>query len=269
MMSAMNTSEHLRQRWPEYLIEGWALGTFMVAASLATCVLEYPGSPLNHLVDGAVARRCLIGIAMGLTAIALIYSPWGQRSGAHMNPAVTLTFLRLGKIAPTDAAFYIVAQFVGGALGVFFVAALWPAAMASPQVNFIATVPGPWGATAAFAAELLISMLLIVAVLRVSGSVAYARYTGLCAGALVAIFISVEAPVSGMSINPARTFASTLPSGAWAQYWIYLLAPLLGMQIGALAFAGTAGSKRVCAKLQHSIRRRCIHCGYVPTGVSP
>ena len=66
-------------------------------------------------------QRVFTGICMGLTAIALIHSPWGKRSGAHMNPAVTLTFLRLGHIAPWDAAFYIAAQFIGGTLGVLLV----------------------------------------------------------------------------------------------------------------------------------------------------
>ena len=66
-------------------------------------------------------RRGLIGVAMGLTAIALIYSPWGKRSGAHMNPSVTLTFWRLGKIKSIDALFYIVFQFLGGWVGVALV----------------------------------------------------------------------------------------------------------------------------------------------------
>ena len=77
----------LKQHWPEYLIEAWALGTFMVSAALFTALLEYPGSPAHQLIPNSDVRRALIGLAMGLIAIALIYSPWGQRSGAHMNPA--------------------------------------------------------------------------------------------------------------------------------------------------------------------------------------
>src|SRR5713226_5216989 len=103
----------LQQHWPEYLIEAWALGMFMISAALFTVLLEYPGSPIHQVVPNGAVRRALIGLAMGLTAIALIYSPWGQQSGAHMNPAATLTFLRLGKIMPWDAVFYSVSQTLG------------------------------------------------------------------------------------------------------------------------------------------------------------
>ena len=108
----------LRGHWPEYLIEGSALGLFMVSAAVFSTLLFAADSPLRRLLVPEGVRRACIGVAMGLTAIALIHSPWGKRSGAHMNPAVTLTFLRLGKVARWDAAFYILAQFAGGWLGV-------------------------------------------------------------------------------------------------------------------------------------------------------
>src|SRR5512134_2818537 len=108
----------LRGHWPEYLIEGWALGMFMISAAVFATLFDYPGSPLHRAIADPDLRRVLTGIAMGLTAIALIYSPWGRRSGAHMNPAVTLSFLRLGRIRAGVAAAYVTAQFAGGALGV-------------------------------------------------------------------------------------------------------------------------------------------------------
>src|SRR6266446_5140974 len=105
--------------WPEYFIEAAALGTFMVSACIFVVLFEHPSSPVHQSFESAsMFRRALIGLAMGLTAIGIICSPWGQRSGAHMNPAVTLTFLALGKIAPWDALFYVVAQFAGGIAGV-------------------------------------------------------------------------------------------------------------------------------------------------------
>src|SRR5262249_29692879 len=137
--------EALRTHWPEYLMEAAALGMFMVSACVFGVLLEHvPGW----------AGRILGGIAMGLTAVAIISSPWGQRSGAHMNPAVTLTFLCLGKIAPWDALFYVIAQFAGGVAGVLLSA--WVLGPALARVPFFATVPGSGGPCAACCAEFTI-----------------------------------------------------------------------------------------------------------------
>jgi aquaporin Z len=107
----------LRHHWPEYLMEAWGLGTFMVSAGVFGTLLFHPASPVARAVPDPLALRALMGVLMGLTAVALIYSPWGRQSGAHLNPAVTLTFLRLGKVRPWDALFYVLAQAAGGTAG--------------------------------------------------------------------------------------------------------------------------------------------------------
>ena len=107
----------LRQHWPEYLMEAAGLGIFMVIACAFGTLLEYPASPVRQTITVPLLRRFLMGLAMALTAVSIIYSPWGKRSGAHLNPSVTLTFFRLGKVAPWDALFYVAAQFVGGLVG--------------------------------------------------------------------------------------------------------------------------------------------------------
>ena len=103
----------LRAHWPEYLIEAWGLGTFMLSACVFATLIEHPGSPVRGLAGDPLLRRIGIGLAMGLTAVGIIYSPWGGRSGAHLNPALTFTFYRLGKIDRVDAVFYGVFQFLG------------------------------------------------------------------------------------------------------------------------------------------------------------
>src|SRR5437870_970531 len=186
------------RHWPEYLIEAIGLGLFMLSACLFVALLEHPNSPLRQAMTDPFLRRIPMGLAMGLTAAGLIYSPWGQRSGAHLNPSVTLTFWRLGKVNHWDAFFYVSAQFVGAIVGVGVAATMLDAWLAHPAVSYAATVPGVGGAGVAFVAELLISFLLMTVVLTVSNRPGLNRFTGLCAGALVATCIVFEAPLSGM-----------------------------------------------------------------------
>jgi aquaporin Z len=255
----------LRTHWPEYLIEGWALGTFMISAGVVATLLGAPASPLHRALTDPLWRNAAGGIAMGLTAIALIHSPWGKRSGAHMNPAVTLTFLRLGKIHPWDALFFVTAQVLGGVSGVLLVAALAGHAFSDPPVSYAATLPGPSGPAAAFTAEFLISAILMLTVLSLAASARLASYTGVIVGGLVALYITFESPLSGMSMNPARSLASAAPGMLWHHLWIYLTAPVLGMFSGAQLFISRAGATRVlCAKLLHPLGVRCIHCGHEP-----
>jgi len=250
--------EALERHWPEYLIEAALLGAFMVAACALGVLLEYPESSVHLGMPDPLLRRALFGIGMGLTAIALIYSRWGKRSGAHMNPSVTLAFLSLGRVKGPDAAFYVTAQFLGAVVGVLVSWGILGARLSHPSVDFVTTQPGDRGPAVAFLAELAISFVLMAVVLAVSAS-RHARLTGLCAGALIFVYIAFEAPLSGMSMNPARSFGSALAAGDPSALWIYFLAPLLGMLLAAATFKrpGVAG----CAKLDHSPDVPCIFCG--------
>ncbi len=254
----------VKYHWPEYLMEAAGLGLFMVSACLFASLLEHPASPVQLALPHPLLRRFLMGLAMGLTAIGIIYSPWGKQSGAHINPAVTLTFLCLGKVRPWDAIFYVVAQFAGGVGGILLAAAiLWPW-IADAHVNYVATVPGAGGTGLAFLAELLISLGLMSTVLFATNTDRLARFTGLFAGILVATYITVEAPLSGMSMNPARTFGSAVGARTWGFLWIYFTAPPLGMLLAAEAYRRAKGADAVlCAKLNHHNDKRCIfRCGY-------
>jgi len=254
----------LKSHWPEYLGEAGGLGLFMVSACLFGAFLFHPGSPAARAIPDGLARRLLMGLAMGLTAVGLIYSPWGRRSGAHLNPAVTLTFWRLGKIAGPDAIWYALSQMLGGVAGVLAAATLIGPALADPTVRYVATVPGIGGVAVAFLAEVTITFILMTTVLNTSNTARWAGFTGIFAGALVATYTTLEAPVSGMSMNPARTLASAVPSGIWNALWIYFLAPPIGMLLAAELFVRRRGLAGVfCAKLHHDSTSRCIfHCRF-------
>ena len=261
----LTIGEAIRKHWPEYLMEASGLGTFMVSAGLITTLLEYPNSPIQRAIEDADLRRTLIGLAMGLTAIAIIYSPWGKQSGAHLNPAVTLTFLRLGKVKALDAVFYIMAQFVGGALGVLLTWTVLGSAFAEPPVDFVNTKPGVAGPVVAYLTELTMAFGIMLMVLTALATGRLMRFIGLFAGLRVATYIAVFAPLSGMSINPARSFASALPAHLWGYLWIYFTAPVVGMQLAVEVFRlGKLGREKFCAKLNHDPAYRCIHCGHEP-----
>ena len=252
-----------RHHWREYAIEVAALGVFMLAAATVTVVLQHPASPVRDAVPDATTRRMLMGLAMGMTAAAIIYSPWGRRSGAHMNPAVTLTFFRLGKIRGRDAIAYAGAQFVGGVSGILLASFLLPRWIADPAVNYVVTSPGALGSAGAFAAEAAISFLMMLVVLSASNQRRVAPYTGVIVAVLIATFISIEAPLSGMSMNPARSLGPDVVGDVWRGLWIYFVAPPLGMLVAAETFVRIRGQLAVrCAKLHHD-RGPCIfNCSF-------
>src|SRR5207247_1138821 len=160
----------LRNHWPEYLMEAAELAIFMISASLFTILLYHPSSPAVRVIPPEFIRRVLMGLAMGLTLVGIVYSPWGKQSGAHLNPAFTLTFFRLGKVARWDALFYVVAQFAGGLAGVVVAARVLGGRIAHPAVDYVVTTPGAAGPVVAFVAEMAITFLLMTVVLAVSNT---------------------------------------------------------------------------------------------------
>lgn len=260
----MNTA--LKNHWPEYLMEAIELGLFMFSACAFTVLLFHPSSPIAQMIHDGVWRRLLMGTAMGTTAIAIIFSPLGQRSGAHFNPSVTWTFFRLGKLAAWDAAFYTLFQFAGGITGVLLASLTLGRLVAHQSVNYAVTLPGPSGPLVALAAEIVISFILMSVVLTVSNTKRLARWTGVFAGTLVATYITIESPISGMSMNPARTLSSAVGAQVWTFLWIYFVAPPAGMLLAAEVYQRLNPRRAVvCAKLHHHNNQRCIfRCNFEP-----
>jgi aquaporin Z len=257
-------SRTLHEHWPEYIIEAWGLGTFMISASLFGTLLFAPASLFSTVIASDSARRACMGIAMGLTALGIVVSPWGRRSGAHINPAFTLTYWRLGKVAHWDAVFYIVAQFVGGLAGVLLMVPLLGRPFTQAPVRYVVTVPGPWGEGVALIGELVIALVTMTVVLNLATRPRLAPFTPYAVALLVATWATFESPYSGFGMNPARTVASALPADDWTALWLYIVSPIAGMLIAAELFrsvgeaADTLG-RDLCAKIYHDATFFCAH----------
>jgi aquaporin Z len=254
----------LHAHWPEYLIEAWGLGTFMISASLFGTLLFAPASPLSVLIASDPARRAVMGIAMGLTALGIVVSPWGRRSGAHINPAFTITYWRLGKVAHWDAVFYVAAQFVGGLAGVLLMIPALGRPFIQAPVHYVVTVPGPWGVEAALIGELAIALITMTVVLNLASRPRLAPWTPYAVALLVATWATFESPYSGFGMNPARSVASALPADDWTATWLYIASPIAGMLVAAELFravgrAPDAAGRALCAKLYHDATFFCAH----------
>lgn len=260
----LNAVGSLRLHWPEYLMEAAGLALYMFCVCVFATLLQHPASPARHIIVSPVLRRALMGLATGATLAAIIMTPWGKQSGGHFNPAITFTFYRFGNVKWWDALFYAAAQFTGATSGVAIAAYVLMGAPQNDAIQYAVTVPGVYGNVGAFVAELTISFTLISTILFVSNHTSVAQFTPYFVGALYATYITFETPLSGMSMNPARTFGSAFYASYWHALWIYFIAPTLGMLAGAEFFLRIRGGVApYCAKLHHTNDKRCIfHHGY-------
>lgn len=219
------------------------------------------GSPVPP-IEPPVLRRFLTGLLFAGGATAVVYSPLGQRSGGHINPAVTLAFWTLGKVPGRDVLPYIAAQVAGAFAGVSLAALLWGDLARSVQLA--ATVPGDgwtWGGAlvAEFASTFALAFLIFVCVNKPG----VAARTGLIAGSLVVLLVTLEAPVSGTSVNPARSLAPAMLFPVWRDQWLYVVGPIAGALLAAVTYRRRWGQATVCAKLYHTEKYPChFACGY-------
>ena len=250
--------ETLRRHWPEYLVEAGFLAVFLLAAGVVSSWLLNPaGAGAGALPDPGV-RRLLTGVVVGLVLMAMIYSPWGRRSGTHLNPAITLAYLRLGKIGQWDALFYVLAQLAGGVAAVALLrsGAPWLGA-ASPSL--LAASIGPTTEWWSLLTELVLSGTAMLLILFTSNHARWFRWTGVLVGLLMMAIVACAAPLSDFGMNLARLLAVDAFSDLANVNWLNLLPPLLGMQLAVEAYRLFTGRSQVlCAKLAHNTHGTCI-----------
>ena len=239
---------------------GTAIMLFIGVSAVA--FMWAPGSPVPA-IDNAALRRLLTGLLFAGGATAVVYSPLGQISGGHINPAVTLAFWRIGKVSTRDAVIYSVVQFAGALTGAYAAGAAW--GPLTHGVQYAATVPGNgYSWAGALAAETAITFLLVFTIFVCINKPRIAPRTGIICGTLVALLVMIEAPVTGTSLNPARTLGPAILAPAYASLWIYFVGPAAGALLAVGAYRGQWGSQTVCAKLYHTEKYRCPfdQCSY-------
>lgn len=225
-----------RRNWVHYLQEAAGLFLFMISACLFGALLESERSSWHIAIPDGFLRTVLMGILMGATALFIFYSRFTSPSGSHINPAVTITFWRLGKSCHWDTLFFILFQITGGTLAVYCMQIVLGQMLTDAPVNSVATVPGKYGVIAAAITECIIAFITMSIVLIMSAYEQLKKYTRIVASILVCCWVILAGPVSGFGMNPARSFASALASGTWTAWWIYLFAPLAGMLLAAENF---------------------------------
>jgi len=225
-----------RKNNKHYLQEALGLALFMFSACFFSALI-FPANGLwNHAIHGELMKNILMGLMMALTALFIFYSPWTAPGGSHINPAVTLTFLRLDKMCRYDAMFYVIFQLIGGTIAVYIMQAITGAVLTDPPVSSAVTIPGKAGQWWALITEFAISFFTMTMVLFTSHHKRMKQYTRIFSAILVCSWVILASPVSGFGMNPARSFASALASGIWQSFWIYLFIPFAGMLSAAELF---------------------------------
>ncbi len=238
--------ENFKPNWRVYLMEAAGLAGFVLGAGLLTVFLEHPDFPAMQSrfggTENAIWRRVPLGVLMG-AYIALVIRLFGEKSGAHINPATTWTFFRLGKISFADLILYTLAQFAGAIAAAQLLKATLGEWFAHPLIGYGVTKPmPPHGSTEAFVAEFIISFVLMFAVLIIISSKSLEKLAAPVSGVLIALYLIFELPFSGMSLNPARSFAAALAANKWEHLWIYFVAPPLAMLLAAEIYMRSKGA---------------------------
>lgn len=208
------------------------LGTaLLLLIGLSFVIIDFgKGSPVVNIIPDPGLRRLITGFLFGATGASIAYSRIGKVSGAHINPVVTLAFRIEGTFSTRDTAGYIMAQFAGAVLGSLPLL-FWGAA--GKSVGFGSTTPGTgYTGLGALAGETITTICLIVGLFTFLGHKKLRNYTPLLFPFLYAAMVYLEAPISGTSTNPARSFGPSVISGIWTGWWIYFAGPLAGMLIG-------------------------------------
>lgn len=210
------------------------------AEGLAAFALVFAGcgAIVTSAENGGSIGTTGVAAAFGLVIMAMIYAT-GHLSGAHINPAVTVAFTITRHFPTRDAIAYIAAQVAGAVFGAFLLLAVWTDAPA----DLGATVPSVAVGSALVYETVLTAMLMFVIMAVSTDTRAVGAAAAIAIGGTVALDAIFGGPVTGASMNPARSFGPALASGQWTDFWIYIVGPVAGAAIGAFAYQLVRGDQ--------------------------
>ena len=244
---------------PEYSAE--LIGTaFNLFVGFSIITFDFgKGLPMEHLVPNASVRLLINGLIFAGSGSLFAISPLGKLSGAHLNPCLSLAFWVQGKMHKQDFVGYIIAQFLGAIVGTWLAVIVWGRYAAS--VNNGVTLPGAgYALWYVFLAEVVMTCLLVLSIFIFLSSHRLMLWTPIMTWLLVATMVWQGAPISGTSLNTARSIGPALITPIWQQQWLYCIAPPLGALLAVGVFQLITMGKRelLTGKLCHNPNYRCI-----------
>jgi aquaporin Z len=230
------------------------VGTLLlVLGGISAVVLDFgSGSRVATLLPSHSVRLLLTGLLFGGCGSLVAISPIGRRSGAHLNPSITVAFWCRRHVSAADAVGYVVAQCLGALCGAALVRLAWGARAASIRDGV--TLPGRGiSALEAIGIEASMTGLLVLIVFSFVSSNRTARWTPAAAWVAVAVLVWRGAPYTGTSLNAARSLGPVVVSGIWSDFFVYLVGPVMGALI-AVAMWVVVPRETLTAKLFHDPR---------------
>jgi aquaporin Z len=262
--------EQVRQEHPAQ--SGWHfvdwgcefVGTMvLVLGGVSAVVLDFgTRSPVASIVTSHSLRLLLTGLLFAGCGSLVAISPIGRRSGAHLNPSITVAFFCHRHLRVGDAVGYIVAQCLGAIAGAGAIRLLWGARAASVRDG--RTLPGPGVSTPeAVAIEALMTAVLVLVVFAFVSSTRTARWTPLAVWIVVAVLVWRGAPYTGTSLNAARSLGPVVVTWSWSDYWVYLVGPLAGVLV-AVGLWVLVPRRTLTAKLFHDAKYPSVLRSWLP-----
>jgi aquaporin Z len=242
--------ENNNQAFPWRLFFAELAGTaILLLIGLSLVILMFgTGSPMADIIPNVKLRQVMTGFMFGGTGALIAISVIGKESGAHINPAVTMTFWLFRKMDSNKAVIYVLAQLIGAVIGTMPLL-LW--GQLGQSISFGATTPGPgYTVWQALLGEVITTFTMVSLLAIFLGFRNIRPYTPAIFPLLYAIMVPLEADISGISTNPARSFGPAVVSGQWTAWWIYWAGPLAGALLACI-FTSRLAKRITAAKLYH------------------